>query len=145
MSTEPGSRLSRSGGWFEGDGVAEGFQPADVAALAVFGVDAGGVVAGAQVVEAGGGVGEQVPGNHEDRAADGDDGALERRRAMRRYLSPTKVSVLAAPPAAFPRIATRKAFPWPTQPLPFFFSPGSLMPGARRAQEAHLRGVPVSG
>ena len=32
-----------SGGGLEGDGVAEGFELADVAALAAFGVDAGGI------------------------------------------------------------------------------------------------------
>ena len=60
----------------KGDFVAEGFELADVAALAAFGVDAGGVKPWAQVVEAGFGVGEQVPGDDEDGAADRDDGAL---------------------------------------------------------------------
>ena len=45
-----------SGGGLEGDGVAEGFEPADVVLLAAFGVDALGVVAGSEVVEAGVGV-----------------------------------------------------------------------------------------
>ena len=36
----------------EGDGVAEGFELADVAAFAAFGVDAGGVEVGAEVAEA---------------------------------------------------------------------------------------------
>jgi hypothetical protein len=71
--------------------------------LAVFGFDAGGVVAGAQIVEAGAGVGEQMPGDHQDRATEGDDGAFGAAAAMRRYLSPRKVSVLVAPPAAFPQ------------------------------------------
>ena len=44
-----------------------------VAGLAVL-VDAAGVVVGAEVVEAGGGVGEQVPDDHQDRAGDGDQG-----------------------------------------------------------------------
>jgi hypothetical protein len=73
---EPGCRAGGSGGGLEGDGVAEGFELADVAELAAFGVDAGGVVAGAEVVEVRVGVGEQVPGDHQDRAAEGDDGAL---------------------------------------------------------------------
>jgi hypothetical protein len=42
-----------SGGWFEGDLVAEGFELADVSFLAAFGVDAGVVVAAAQVGIAG--------------------------------------------------------------------------------------------
>jgi hypothetical protein len=37
----------------EGDRVAEGFELADVASFAAFGVDAGGVEVGAEVVEAG--------------------------------------------------------------------------------------------
>src|SRR5215472_12472274 len=65
-----------SGGGLEGDGVAEGFELADVVALAAFGVDAAGVVAGPEVAELGVGVGEQVPGDDQDGAADGDDGAL---------------------------------------------------------------------
>jgi len=47
-----------------------------VVALAAFGVDAGGVVAGAEVVELGGEVRQQVPGDDQDGPADGDDGAL---------------------------------------------------------------------
>jgi hypothetical protein len=45
----------------------------EVAGLAVA-VDAAGVVVGAQVVEAGGGVGEQVPDDHQDGAGYGDQG-----------------------------------------------------------------------
>src|SRR6266511_282507 len=64
----------RSGGRGRGDGVAQRLELADVVAgLAVL-VDAVGVVVGAEVVEAGGGVGEQVPDDHQDRAGDGDQG-----------------------------------------------------------------------
>ena len=45
----------------EGDCVAECFELADVVAGLAFGVGAAGVVAGAEVVVAGGGVGQQVP------------------------------------------------------------------------------------
>ena len=45
-----------SGGWFEGDLVAEGFELADVSLLAAFGVDAGVVVVAAEVGVAGAGV-----------------------------------------------------------------------------------------
>src|SRR5436309_3815082 len=63
-----------SGGGSERDGVAEGFELADVGAgLAVF-VDPAGVVASAEVVVAGGAVGEQVPDDHQDGAGDGDQG-----------------------------------------------------------------------
>jgi len=65
-----------SGGGLEGDGVAEGFELADVVVLAAFGVDAGGVEPGAEVVEAGVWVAQQVPGDHEDGAAGGDDRAF---------------------------------------------------------------------
>src|SRR5215207_8113044 len=63
-----------SGGRLQGDLVAERLELADeVAGLAAL-VDAAGVVAGAQVVEAGGGVGEQVPDDDQDGAGDGDQG-----------------------------------------------------------------------
>jgi hypothetical protein len=65
-----------SGAGLEGDGVAEGFELADVVVLAPFGVDAVGVEPGAEVVESGVWVRQQVPGDHEDGAAGGDDGAF---------------------------------------------------------------------
>ena len=65
-----------SGGGFEGDLVAEGFELADVVALLAVGVDAAVVEVGAEVVEAGFGVGQQVPDDDQDGAADGDDGLL---------------------------------------------------------------------
>ena len=49
---------------------------ADVVALLAVGVDAGVVEVGAEVVEAGVGVGEQVPDDDQDGAADRDDGLL---------------------------------------------------------------------
>src|SRR5579859_2262295 len=58
----------------EGDGVAEGFELADVVAGLALLVDAAGVVTGAEVVVAGGGIGEQVPDDHQDGAGDGDHG-----------------------------------------------------------------------
>src|SRR6266568_9495671 len=63
-----------SGGGGEGDGEPQGFQLPDVVAGLVGFVDAVGVVAGAQVVVAGGGVGEQVPDDDQDGAGDGDQG-----------------------------------------------------------------------
>jgi hypothetical protein len=53
---EPGSQTGWSAGGLEGDGVAEGFQLADVVLLAAFGIDALGVVAGTEVLKAGIGV-----------------------------------------------------------------------------------------
>ena len=47
-----------SGGAFEDDGVAQGFELADVVAAAALGVDAAGVVPGAEVGVAGLGVGQ---------------------------------------------------------------------------------------
>jgi hypothetical protein len=49
---------------------------ADVVALAAFGVDPGVVEIAAQVGVADGGVGEQVPDDDQQGAADGDDGFL---------------------------------------------------------------------
>src|SRR5215218_8515542 len=63
-----------SGGRLQGDLVAERLELADEVAGLAGGVDAAGVVVGAQVVEAGGGVGEQVPDDHQDGAGDGDQG-----------------------------------------------------------------------
>jgi len=53
---EPGSGDWWSGGGLESDRAAEGFELADVVALAAFGADAGGVVAEAKVVGSGAGV-----------------------------------------------------------------------------------------
>jgi hypothetical protein len=58
----------------EGDGVPECFELADVVAGLALGVDAAGVVAGAEVVVAGSGVGQQVPDDDQDGAGDGDQG-----------------------------------------------------------------------
>src|ERR1700741_1774359 len=63
-----------SGGGFEGDPVAEGGELGDVVADASLGDDAVGVVIGAEVVEAGGGVGEQVPDDDQEGARDRDQG-----------------------------------------------------------------------
>ena len=54
-----------------------------VASLGV-GVDMAVVVVAAEVVESGVGIGEEVPDNHQQGAADRDDRFLPRRRAMRR-------------------------------------------------------------
>ena len=104
-----GCGVGGSGGGLEGDGVAEGFELADVVALAAFGVDAGGVVAGSEVVEAGVGVGEQVPGDDQDGAAEGDDGAFGAAAPGDAPVlaRPRKVSVLAAPAAALPSTEAR--------------------------------------
>ena len=63
-----------SGGGFEGDAVAHRHQLRDVVADLAFGVDPAGVVVGAEVVEPGGGVGEQVPDDDQDGAGDRDQG-----------------------------------------------------------------------
>src|SRR5258705_3094471 len=65
-----------SGCGLEGDGVAEGFELADVASFAAFGVDAGGVEVGAEIVETCGVLGEQVPDDDQQGSADRDDGFL---------------------------------------------------------------------
>jgi hypothetical protein len=68
--------VAGSGGGREGDGVAEGFELADVVLLAAFGVDPGDVEPWAEIMELGAGVGQQVPGDDQDGAAGGDDGAF---------------------------------------------------------------------
>src|SRR5215211_3500907 len=64
---------ARSSGGFEGDLVAEGLELADVVALGAFGTDTGVVEAGAEVLEVGLWVGQQVPGDDQDGPADRDD------------------------------------------------------------------------
>ena len=62
------------GGGFEGDPVAHRGELGDVVAHPAFDVDAAGVVVGSEVVEAGGGVVEQVPDDDEDGARDRHEG-----------------------------------------------------------------------
>lgn len=64
-----------SGGGFEGDLVAHGFELADEASLAGFAVAALVEVVGAEVVVDLAG-GEQVPADDQDRVADRDGGTL---------------------------------------------------------------------
>src|SRR5688572_5985573 len=68
--------LAGSGGGFEGDPVAEGFELADVVAFPGIGVDVSGEVVGAEVGEAGVGISEQVPDDDQNGAADRDDRLL---------------------------------------------------------------------
>jgi hypothetical protein len=76
-AVEPGSI-----GWggvrprVQGELAAEGFELADVVALAAFGVDPGVEEITAQVGEAGGGAGEQMPDDHKQGPADGHGGFL---------------------------------------------------------------------
>src|SRR5215469_13169528 len=60
------------GGLGDGDVEAEGLDLPDVVAELVAGIGAGLVVAVAEVGVAGGGVGEQVPDDHQDGAGNGD-------------------------------------------------------------------------
>jgi len=77
--------MCRSGGGLQSNAVAEGFELADVVAFAAFGVGTGLVVVGTQVVEAGLGVGEQVPDDDQDERPTATMARLApRRRAMRR-------------------------------------------------------------
>ena len=62
------------GGGFEGDAVAEGVELADVVADLAVDVDAVEVVVAAEVVEAGGGIGEEVPDDDQDGPGEGDEG-----------------------------------------------------------------------
>ena len=77
------SWLAVSGGWLQGDLEAEDFELVyEIADLAAR-VDVGGVVVGAEIVETGHGIGEQVPDDdHDRRPPPGvrleSDGILER-------------------------------------------------------------------
>ena len=64
------------GGLGDGDGVAEGLELADVIAGLAALVGPGLVVAGSEVVVAGGGFAEQVPDDDQDGAGDGDPAAV---------------------------------------------------------------------
>ena len=61
------------GGGFDGDPVAHSRELSDGVAQPAFDGDAVGVVLGAQVAEAGGRVGEQVPDDDQDGAGDRDE------------------------------------------------------------------------
>src|SRR3954453_9831508 len=65
-----------SSGRFEGDGVAEGFELADVVSFPLVGIGAAAVVVGAEVVEPGLRIGQQVPDDDQYGSSDGDDGAF---------------------------------------------------------------------
>jgi len=69
-----GDGVGALGGGFHGDLIAEGLELADVDALFAVGADAGVVELGAEVVEPCLRVGQQVPNDDQDRAADRDDG-----------------------------------------------------------------------
>src|SRR3954451_9896272 len=77
-AAEPGYRGDGlgSGGGLDGDLVAEGFELVDVGAFLAFGVDPLVVEVGSEVVVAGLGIGQQMPDDDQDGAADGDDGLL---------------------------------------------------------------------
>src|SRR4051812_10767159 len=67
---------NRSGCWVEGHGESESLKFADVVADLALGVGAGVVVAGAEVDEVDVLIGEQLPDDGQDGAADRDDGAV---------------------------------------------------------------------
>src|SRR2546423_7589420 len=108
-----------------------------VAGLAVA-VDAAGVVVGAQVTEAGGGIGQQVPDDHQDRAGDGDQGfALADAPDQAAVALAEEVSVLAAAVAASPSALLREGLPLPVVParrvVPDWMGRGArLAPDPRR-------------
>ena len=68
--------MLESGGWFEGDAVAQGFELADVLTLPGRGRPARVVEVRAEVGEPGLRVGQQVPGDDQQGVADRDQGAL---------------------------------------------------------------------
>jgi hypothetical protein len=75
-----------------------------VVALATLGVDAGLVEVGAEIAEADGGVGQPVPDDDQDGAADRDDGPLGAATAGQAPVALAKEGVgPARPTAASPR------------------------------------------
>lgn len=62
--------VTGSGGRFDGDAVAQGFELADVVAFFGCGVDEAVVVVGAEILEVGLGTGEDVPDHDGQRAPD---------------------------------------------------------------------------
>src|SRR5215813_5356051 len=75
-AAEPGCRVGAgSGGWLEGDLVAEGLELGDEAAGFAFGVQAGGEVAGSEFVVGLSG-GQDVPADDDQGVGDHDDGFL---------------------------------------------------------------------
>lgn len=68
--------MPRSGSGFEGDPIAEGLELSDVVALLGLGVDVSGEVVGAEVIEAGLGISEQVPDDDQHGTPDRDDRLL---------------------------------------------------------------------
>ena len=70
------TKVHSSRGRVEGDGIAEGFQVVDVGADGALGAATDVVEVRAEVDEGDRGVGEQVPDDGQDGAADGDDGLL---------------------------------------------------------------------
>jgi hypothetical protein len=125
-----------SGGGLEGDFVAEGFELADVAALAALGVDAGGVEPWPQVGEPGLRVREQVPGDDQDGAADRDVGALGAAAPGDAPVPLAEECVgLGGACGGVSEHGSEVGVPWPAVLLPFFFPADSFTPGARRAQD----------
>ena len=120
-----------SGSRYEGNPVAQGLQLADVVALGALGVDVGVVKAGAQVVVAQVGVGQQVPDDDQDGAAHRHDrflGAAAPRDAP--VALPKKVSVRPAATAASPNTRARYRLPCPVVALPLALPADCLTPGA---------------
>ena len=89
--------------------MAERLELVDQVAGRAVAVDAAGVVVGAEVVEAGGGIGQQVPDDHQDGAGHGDQGLAlaDAPDQAAVALAQGKVSVLAAAVAASPSAALR--------------------------------------
>lgn len=63
-----------SGDGFEGDAIAQGCELRDVVTGPAFGVDAGRVVVGTEIVETGRGVVQQVPDDDQDGSGNSDEG-----------------------------------------------------------------------
>src|SRR5215207_1265487 len=144
-AAESGSRSGRwcrSGGGLQGDGVAEGFELADVVALGALGVDAGVVEASTEVVVAQVGVGQQVPDDDQDGAADRDDGAVLAAASGDASVALAQEGV--GPPSGhggLPEDPGQVAVAVAGGVLAFSLAGGLLIPGTNLAQEVRWPGV----
>src|SRR4029450_11597265 len=131
-----------SGGGFEGDLVAEGFELADVVALGAVGVDAGVVEAGAEVTEAGLGVDQQVPDNDQDGPAYRHDRLVGAASASDAPIALPKEPI--GPPGShggLPKHAGALGLPCPVVAVPLRLPADSLTPGANLAHQTRCPAV----
>lgn len=132
-----------SGGWFEGDAVAELVQLVDVVVVhGALGWSVGVVVVRAEVVEAGVGVAEPVPDDDEDGPANGDEGLLPASPSGQAPVALTEDRGGAAGGnGGFAQGAGEVAVAVPGGAAALLPAGGFLDPGAKRAHEHRCAAV----